>query len=326
MKKRIIFSIATVFCLLLSVVFAGCNILFGENNISSVRERVNKRRYEMSETFISAYKEKNAEPIKALMCPMSQELSDLDGQIINSFSFMEGNIKSYKISGDIGGEGYSNHYGTVTEYDYYNDIYITTDTGRQYRLWFHDRYITDERIKGVTQYGIAENDREEIQRIHVSCGWTSPYDRECGVLSAQIIKALASEDSDTLKTLLCQRAANTENIDQKIQAAFNLFNGNPLFTEREDGIYRTYGEEDKGFDCRVLGYDSEKDDDGNEVGIWVFVFINVIYTDTGNRYSLDFAAYLSNENTDIKGVSSVQLEDLDNETSVVFGEWIHEED
>lgn len=315
MKKRIIFSIATAFCLLLTVAFAGCSVLFGENNISSVRERVNKRRYEMSETFISAYKEKNAEPIKALMCPMSQELGDLDGQIINSFSFMEGNIKTYKISGDISGEGYSNNYGTITAYDYYNDIYITTDTGRQYRLWFHDRYITDERIKGVTQYGITETDREEYQGIHVSCGWTSPYDRECGVLSAQIIKALASEDLTTIKNILCQRAANTENIDKKIQAAFN---------KREDGIYRNYGEEDKEFDCRVLGYDSEKDDNGNEVDIWAHVFINIIYTDTGDRYSLDFTAYLANDNSDIKGVSSVQLEDLDNETSVVFGEWIHE--
>lgn len=326
MKKHIIFSIVTAFCLLLTIVFAGCSLLFGVNNISSVRKRVNKRRYEISETFISSYKEKNSEPIKALMCPMSQELSDLDEQIIESFSFMEGNIESYKISGDIGGEGYLNHYGTITEYDYYNDIYITTDTGRKYRFWFHDKYITDERIKGVTEYGITENDREEFQRIHVSCGWTSPYDRECGVLSAQIIKVLASEDSDTLKTLLCQRAANTENIDQKIQAAFNLFNGNPLFTEREDGIYRTYGDECKGFNCHVLGYDSEKDDNGNEVRIWVHVLVNIVYTDTGNRYSLDFVAYLANSNSDIKGVSSVQLEDLDTEDSVVFGEWIHEDD
>ena len=62
----------------------------------------------------------------------------------------------------------------------------------------------------------------------------------------------------------------------------------------------------------------------NEVGIWAHVFINIIYTDTGDRYSLDFTAYLANDNSDIKGVSSVQLEDLDNETSVVFGEWIHE--
>lgn len=175
--------------------------------------------------------------------------------------------------------------------------------------------ITDERIKGVTQYGITETDREEYQRIHVSCGWTSPYDRECDVLSAQIIKALASEDLTTIKNILCQRAANTENIDKKIQAAFN---------KREDGIYRNYGEEDKEFDCRVLGYDSEKDDNGNEVDIWAHVFINIIYTDTGVRYSLDFTAYLANDNSDIKGVSSVQLEDLDNETSVVFGEWIHE--
>ena len=47
--------------------------------------------------------------------------------------------------------------------------------------------------------------------------------------------------------------------------------------------------------------------------------------DTGNRYSLNFAAYLTNNNSDIKGVSSVQLEDFDNEVSVIFGEWVHEE-
>lgn len=235
-----------------------------------------------------------------------------------------GKIQSYKISIDILGEGYSTNYGTITAYDYHNDIYITTDTGRKYRFWFKHKYITDERIKGVTQYGITEIDKEENKRIYVSCDWSSPYDRECGVLSAQIIKALASKDSNTLKTLLRQRAANNENIDQKIQDAFNLFKGNPLFTEREDGIYRTYGEEGKEFYCRA-GYSSEKDDDGNEVGIWVSVLVNLVYTDTGNRYSLNFAAYLTNNNSDIKCVSSVQLEDFDNEVSVIFGEWVHEE-
>ena len=150
-----------------------------------------------------------------------------------------GKIQSNKISKDILGEGYSTNYGTITAYDYHNDIYITTDTGRKYRFWFKDKYITDERIKGVTQYGITETDKEENKRIYVSCDWSSPYDRECGVLSAQIIKALASKDSNTLKTLLCQRAANNEKKKKKIQDAFNLFKGNPYlpnvkteFTER----------------------------------------------------------------------------------------------
>lgn len=80
----------------------------------------------------------------------------------------------------------------------------------------------------------------------------------------------------------------------------------------------------KKFYCRA-GYSSEKDDDGNEVGIWVSVLVNLVYTDTGNRYSLNFAAYLTNNNSDIKDVSSVQLEDFDNEVSVIFGEWVHEE-
>lgn len=65
MKKRMIFSITTAFCLMLTIFYAGCSLLFGDN----------------------------AEPVKALMCPMSQELSDLDEQIIDSFSFMEGKIQ-----------------------------------------------------------------------------------------------------------------------------------------------------------------------------------------------------------------------------------------
>lgn len=326
MKKRVIFVITTAFCLLLATIFSGCDILFGGDDIAEVRERVNKRRYEISETIISAFIEKNAEPIKALMCPMSQELIDPDEQILDSFSFMEGNIASYKIAGDTSGEGFDNDYGTITDYYYINDIFITTDMGRRYRLWFHDRYITDERIKGITQYCISEADKEDyIKRIYVSCGWSSPYDKECGILSAQIIKALASKDAAAIKTVLCRRAANEKDIDSGIQAAFDLFEGNPLFTEREDGIYRTYDNEGKEFTCRALGYECEKDDGGNEICSWVSIIVQTIYTDAGNRYTLNFVAYLTNENSDIVGVSAVELEDADNDVCVTFGEWIHEE-
>lgn len=319
MKRQIFSIITSTLCI---STFTGCSASFNGNSMSNVRKRADKLRHEMSETIISAYKEKNAAPIKALLCPLSQELPDVDEQIQASFSFMEGNIQSYMISEDISGEHYSKDYDTITAYDFYNDIHITADTGRKYRLRFHVDYISDERIKGITQYSITEDDRENGDKnSYVGYEWSSPYDKECGVISAKIIKALADKDANALKSILCPRSASKDSIDEEIQAAFTLFDGSPLFTEREDGLYRNHGS-DTEFTSFTLGYESTKDESGNEVGVWANVLAHSIYTDVGTNYTIKFAAYLVNQNSEVTGVSYIRIEDNKSKSEATIGDWI----
>ncbi len=322
---RLIFiSVLAVLCACITV-FSGCWLL-SSDGIGAVRSRAEKMRYEMSETIMDAFKNKDVAAVKNLFCPKSQEIEDIDGQIEKTFSFMEGDIQSYEISKSTGYESVSKDYGKITQYTFGNSIFINTDAGRKYTLYLNVHFIElDSVIEGMTNYNLYENDRdyEDIKRCSAGFGWSSPFDAELGIMSATLIKAVAGKDADAVKSLMCEKALRDARLDGEIAAVFEFFDGTPLFSERVDGLYNSDDNEND-FNCRVLGYEIKRDGDGNATEVWCSVITQNILTDSGRHYSLDFSIYLKNDETpSYEGIAYFSFEDFGSDTEKQVGGWVH---
>ncbi|MDE7401335.1 MAG: DUF5104 domain-containing protein [Clostridia bacterium] len=300
--------------------FSGCIDL--SNSIMAVRSRADKLRKEMSERIIAGFKESDVSAVKEQFCTKSQEIPDISEQIAYSFTFMDGNIESYKISDSIGYEGYGSEYGKVDDYEFGSDIFITTDTGKQYDIYLKIKYITDESIKGLSFYTISEPGYNNY--CHAGFNWDSPYDAECGKTSAELIKSIADGDAETIKSLMCPAVSERAETDGQIQAVIEAFEGKPLFTERDDGLYDfSYNENDfsSHTNCKTI-----TDGDGTPVEIWAKVYARPICTDAGEKYELEFVVFLQNDaDPQLKGISFISLSDYyatSNNTNVSVGEWI----
>lgn len=336
-KRSVRAVIAAGLCVAVLFAFSGCSILNilndivdavqGENGIGAVRKKMETWRQEQSEKLIAGIKSRDTEGVKALFCPKSQGLAEIDGQIERSFDFMDGAILSYQIKKSLSYEGYANDYGKVTEYEFNSDIYITTDTGRKYLFYFAAQYLVEPEIEGMTDYAILEWDKEYEERTvcRAGYGWSSPYDGECGVLAARLITSLAKGDADGVKSLFCAEALGNGELDGQIESAISFFDGNPLFTERADGLYNNYhGEGENDFYYRTLGYEIDKGTNGDMVGVWVSSYVHSVYTDAGKDYTLFFTAYLVNEQKpQWAGISCFSLENRESEQEISVGGWIH---
>lgn len=318
--------VSAVLCGLIIFLFSGCVLFDNPDGIAAVRERVEKLRYEMSETLVTAFKNNDAAAVKNLFCQKSQELEGIEDQIESTFSFMEGDIETYDASRSTPYEGYSNDYGHISEYSFGSSIFIDTDAGRQYELYFNVHYIAlHPSIEGMTSYRLIERDKdyEERKTCRAGYGWSSPYDAECGIISAELIKAVADKDMAAVKSLLCEETLKSNTLDGEIQTIFEFFEGKPLFREREDGLYN-YNEGEEGFSCRALGYEIERNDDGEITEVWLSVITQSVYTDAGKDYTICFTAYLQcDDKPSFKGVSYFSFEDHAADEEKQAGGWIH---
>lgn len=322
---RLIFiSVLAVLCACITAV-SGC-LFLSSDGIGAVRSRAEKLRCEMSETLMVAFKNKDVAAVKNLFCPKSQEIGDIDGQIEKTFSFMEGDIQSYEISKSTGYESVSKDYGKITQYTFGNSIFINTDAGRKYTLYLNVHFIElDSVIEGMTYYNLSENDRdyEDIKRCSAGFGWSSPFDAELGIISADLIKAVAGKDADAVKSLMCEKALRDARLDGEIAAVFEFFDGTPLFEERADGLYSA-SENENDFSCRALGYEILKDGQANVTSVWCSVITQDIFTDSGRSYNLDFSVYLQNDEAPaLKGISGFAFEDFESDTEKQVGGWVH---
>ncbi len=322
---RLIFiSALSVLCACITAV-SGC-LFLSSDGIGAVRSRAEKLRYEMSETIMDAFKNKDVAAVKNLFCPKSQEIGDIDGQIEKTFSFMEGDIQSYEISKSTGYESVSKDYGKITQYTFGNSIFINTDAGRKYELYLNVHFKElDNVIEGMTFYTLSEHDREyeDMKRCRAGFGWSSPFDAELGIISADLIKAVAGKDASAVKSLMCFEALQNERLDEEIGAVFEFFDGTPLFSERVDGLYNSDDNEND-FNCRVLGYEIKRDGDGNATEVWCSVITQNILTDSGRSYNLDFSVYLQNDEAPaLKGISGFEFEDFESDAEKQVGGWVH---
>ena len=310
--------IAFAVCVAMAFSLSGC-FLFGDGtDISSVRERVEVLRSEVSDTLIAAFRNRDTAAAKALFCRKTQELNDIDEQIEKGFDFLGDEIAAYHISVSTSYEGYSNDYGTIAEYDFGSTIFMTTATGKKYELYFQINYITaDKPIEGMTFFNIRESssDYENYKKQMVGYPWSSQYDPECGIIAAELVKTLAAKDDEALKGMMYEAVPNSPTLESEIQAVFALFDGRPLFTERADGLY-DYSDNEKDFSCRVLGSKN-----GGSDRLWVHVLAQIVHTDTDRKYSLDYTAYLSTETRELIGIAYLSLRDFDSDEEAKLGVW-----
>lgn len=295
------------------------------SNILTIRSKVEKLRHEMSETIIEGFKEKNVSSVKELFCPKSRELPDIDEEIEATFTFLEGNIESYTISDSTSYEDYASDYGKVDDYEFGSDIFIHTDTGKRYEIYLDVKYITDDSVKGMTFYSLTDRDADYTKNHIRRAGykWFSPYDDDFGLISANLIKAIANSDTEFIKNSLCSTISEKPATDSQIQALAITFDGTPLFTEREDGLYN-FSDIETDFSCCILAYRTIKDDNGNTTKIWAHVITRPICTDTGKKYELDFVTFLQNDVAPkLKGISFLSLSEYDsNNDKISVGDWI----
>ena len=321
-RKKIALVTVAVLCCLTVINFCGCFISDFHDGIFAVRKRVEKLRYEMSETIIDAFKNRDKQQIKELFCTKTQQLSATDSQIEEGFDFIDGEIVSHKINGDTSYEGYGIDFGKVTDYSFDSDTRIVTDAGKTYELYISVFYIVDDAsIKGMTAYVISELDEDFLSKNKCRVGyhWSSPYDAECGIITAELAKALGNSDLEGVKSLMCNQVTAKTEIDSEIEKAFEFFDGLPVFTERDDGLYG-YSTAEEDFFCRVLGYEKTISENGKETGVWVSVISQPVCTDTGKKYSFDFSAYLTHEiNPEYKGIAYFEISDLGTDAEVKVG-------
>jgi hypothetical protein len=111
---------------------------------------------------------------------------------------------------------------------------------------------------------------------------------ECGNLSAKLIKALSEKDTNFLLNSFTAEETAEPEFEQNIENCVSFFNGNPLFTERDDGLYSD-GEHD--FWYRT-SYELQPNKSAPEK-IYTIVLVFNIETDTGETYNLCFGAYFN---------------------------------
>ncbi len=312
-------------CVFAAVLLSSCNLFRGDD-IAAVRARAEKLRQSLSRDIVQSIEDGDVARLKSLFCPKSRQLPDIDAQIESTLSFINGNMKSYNVASSIGFEDYASEFGRVDQYSFGNDIYISTDASKSYRLYFNVHYIfDDDSVKGMTFYSISEWDNDESDVDEKRCAgypWSSPYDAECGLLTASILKALASKNAQSVKALLCDEILLSPSIDGEIQKLFDFVDGAPSFTERADGLYNLC-QDDDALNCRALAFENVKDANGRTVAVWIHALAQPVCTDSGQKYELDFVAYISNENSPAKqGVSCLSLENRDTGEKTSVGDWI----
>lgn len=317
LKRVVVFSIVIIVAL--SGLFGGC-FLLSDNDILAVRERADKLHRETATAFGKAFIERDEAAVKGMFCQKTQELSDLQEEIENTFSYLDGNVASYRI-GERGYEGYGSEFDVVDEYEFEGNMFMTTDKGTQYNLSFHIKYITEDSIKGLNRYSLSELYKDG----HCSAGynWSTPYDGDCGKLCAKLIKHLANGEQSEIESLICGQIKQNAETRQSIAQAITAFEGNPLFIERADGLYNKSTAET---DIYIHIWDIiKKNADGEIESVWLNLSVQSIKTAADKNYDLEITLFLKNASAPQReGISFFKLTDNSEKSSVSVGEWLND--
>jgi hypothetical protein len=311
---KVINYIKVLLCIILSVCIlnlSGCSLFNSEDSIMGVRSRAKDYVKSQSQALIDAITAKDVTSIKGQFCPLTQNIDGLEESILQSFSIFDGDIVSYQIKEDLGYEGYSTRYGTVTSYCCTGEIIkIYTTSGTKYGISYLAYIVDGQSIIGMNSYSIYEDYPDgydysyTMERSSVSVGhtWQSPYDAECTGIAVNLINAISGGDAEYLKSVCDDELKALTAIDNDIASVINLFCGEPLFTVHTNGIY---GDEENDFSFR-LGYELEPSRN-NPQKISVSVYLTSIKTDTGDEYELSFYALLNYSTLELESISFLGL-------------------
>jgi hypothetical protein len=313
-RVKVINYLKSLLCIILAACilsFSGCLLFDIEDSIIDVRYRAKDYVKSQSQALIDAIIAKDVSSIKGQFCQLTQNIEGLEDSILQSFSIFDGDIVSYKIKDELGYEGYSTRYSTVTSYSCTGEIIkIYTSSGTKYGISYLAYIVDGQSIIGMNRYTIYEDYpdgydysyTEERPSVSVGHTWHSPYDAEFTGIAADFINAIKGGDAAYLKSVCDDDLKAVPTIDDDIASVINLFNGEPLFTVHPNGIY---GEEENDFSVR-LGYELEPSC-RNPQKISVSVYLTSIKTDTGDEYELTFYAVLNYSSLKLESISFLGL-------------------
>lgn len=312
LKKAICIGLSCLMIMLMS----GCSAISKviKRALDSSKQPTN---LEISQNILDCFDNEDTQGLKALLCPKTQGIEDIEEQIREGFDFLDGKVVSFdeNVSND---ESESVDHGTTEELSRTLHIEdITTDTGGTYKLYVSINliYIEDEDREGITDITIVNEDNDTTFQI----GYTWPdHHTEGRKISTEIIKALGEGDSEALKDTLCEETLEISDIDGQIQAAFDFFEGKALMGKVEGGPYEYDGKHD----FKTTVSDDEVIEGNEPISTSVYVYCTNIETDSDRVYELEFYAYLlSDEHEEYEGVSQITIFD-ENGDKLVIGDKI----
>lgn len=152
-----------------------------------------------------------------------------------------------------------------------------------------------------------------MERLFSSCGLASQLSRESEEMrehnlkaSEALLECFERKDRDALKNLLCEKTRALEDINEQIEAAFALFEGEVVSFDRDD----IEGPEERSKENGVLTKHSLQ---------WSICEIKM---DTGSRYTISVNKYRVNkEDSEKEGITELVLTGEKGEEAAVGYRW-----
>ena len=121
--------------------FSDCNAISSRlDMLDSETANADKSNAETSDKLMNYLKDKDIASFKAMLCPKTQGLTDIDDQILSTFDFIKGKIVSYNKHPEAGYEGSGVDYGKTTFLE---------------RSWTINDVVTDEnKIYSINIYSL----------------------------------------------------------------------------------------------------------------------------------------------------------------------------
>jgi hypothetical protein len=272
---------------------------------------------ELSEIVVSCFSESKTDILKNMFCVKTQELSDIDEQILEGFNFFEGKVISFNDK-VLAYERSHIEYGKKTLLERGWAVKdIETDAGRTYKLYIRVYFIyqEDKSREGISQITITREDGKECEIGYI---WPDHY-QEGTNMSRKIVGMFDAGDKAGLKSLFCAKSLETADINQQIQEAFDFYQGIAIAGKVDDPNIVYDGKHDYHTSVR----DDEVVINHEPIRTNIAAHISNIETNAGRTYEMDFYAYiLCADNEALKGISQIIITD-DNGKKRIIGERIN---
>ena len=284
-------------------VVQGCGLLPSRMEIlNALASEEQKENLETSKNLLNCFSNKNAESLKELLCKRTQDLVDIDMQILAGFDFFSGRVVSFDENQLSSTESSSEENGKITRLERAWSIHdITTDTGDIYEIYVHKYYVwlDDNSREGISQVSISGSG----EKLTIGCKWPN-YDNKGRDMAGIIVKSLNENDIVGLKGLLCAQTLGIDDIDKQIQEAFDFMEDKVIDNRVKD----IFGQEyiDGSRDWRWSVSDRVTIANGEPTSIFIDVDIYRIKMDNGNEYEIKlYACLLNMDNTVYEGISQI---------------------
>lgn len=311
-------AICVILCLTVLISLSGCGFIHGITSrtleLDLLTSKGEKANLDITNKVLNAFNEKDSNALKSLLCLRTQELTDIDKQICDTFDFFNGNVTSFNKEVE-GSENDSKEDGEQTFLGRswsVNEIY--TDTGESYELYIRQAVIdkNDKSREGISEIDITNKDGTELI---IGYSWPSYYS-DAQDLSVKVIKALSEKDTASLKSVFCSKTQTAADFDNQIQSAFDFFKGKATFgkvgTSNGHDLY------DGKHDFRTTVADKEVVNNHAPICTFITVHNENIETDASKIYKLEFYAYLLNNGDETyQGISQITITSNDGKKLVI---------